>query len=74
MKAACRTEGFIKRRTCIAISCGALAPPPARLATCTNTGTTSAVVARNVADRHVIRGQICAYSLSITAEKLRSPA
>ncbi|KAE8983113.1 hypothetical protein PF010_g17260 [Phytophthora fragariae] len=44
MKAACRTEGFIKRRACIAISCGVLAPPPARLATCTSTGTTSAVV------------------------------
>ncbi|KAE9349115.1 hypothetical protein PF008_g7059 [Phytophthora fragariae] len=62
------------RRCCIAISCGVLAPPSASLATCTSTGTTSPVVSRGVAARHVIRAQVCADSLCMSAEKLRSLA
>ncbi|KAE8952053.1 hypothetical protein PR002_g32787 [Phytophthora rubi] len=55
-KAACRA-GFITRRACIAISCGVFAPPSA---TCTSRITTSAVVARGAAARHVMRAQIFA--------------
>ncbi|KAE8890505.1 hypothetical protein PF005_g33137 [Phytophthora fragariae] len=58
-KAACRAS-FITRRACIAISCGVFAPPPASLATCTSRGTTSAVVARGAAARHVMHAQIFA--------------